>query len=300
MTGKRIIIALNWIAFIFWIVCTWGVIVLYVSAYYHPGAPGAPTYKALPGIWFPALFIIAILTIALSLLRKRLSKSKMILLTLGTYFLVGISMALLIARVETLPDYTIHSVGEVKYRVPKEFTQSTRSLESLQISICIESLKGIYDPTIDCSYEQVGLYETFDEVRKDKIFSFSQRVNEFDFNDETNSISLNNDAKQYEVPAGTGLKDFTYDKSWSPFDRDDEVMKRVNYPIHLQVDEQNNRIVRFVSCTQSTKYDDCEHIVITDQGTLTYTYVGSVELDLNRWQAKEKEIFELINQWRID
>lgn len=301
MRGKRIIIALNWIALIFWIVCTWGVIVSYVSAYYHPGAPGAPTYIALPRIWFPALFVSAILTIALSYFNKRLSASKMMLITLSTYFFVGISMALLIARVEPLPDYIIHSVGEVKYRVPKEYTQSTGSgsSNSLQISICLENLKGIYDPTLDCSYEQVGLYETFDEVRKNKILSFFQTVYEFDFDEETNSVFLNEDAKQYEVPAETELKTFTYNEPWSSFDRDDEVIKHVNYPMHFQIDEQN-KLVRFVSCYQSTKRDDCEHIVVTKQGTLTYTAEGSVDFDLSRWQAKEKEILELIDQWKIN
>jgi hypothetical protein len=303
MRGKRIIIALNWVALIVWIVCTWGVIVLYVSAHYHPGAPGAPTYTALPRIWFPALFVIAILTIVLSYLNKRLSASKMILLTLSTYFLIGISMAVLMARVEPLPGYTIHSVGEAKYRVPKEFTQYTGSLDSLQISICIENLQGIYDPTLDCSYErsyeEVSLYDTFDKVRKDKLISFFRQAYEFDFDEETNSVFLNEDAKQHEVPTETGLKTFTYDKPWSSFDRDDEVIKHVNYPMHFQIDEQN-KLVRFVSCYQSTNRDYCEHIVVTEQGTLIYTAEGSVDLDLSRWQAKEKEILDLIDQWKIN
>jgi hypothetical protein len=33
---------------------------------------------------------------------------------------------------------------------------------------------------------------------------------------------------------------------------------------------------------------------------LTYTAEGSVDLDLNRWQAKEKEILELIDQWKVN
>ncbi|MEM9542079.1 MAG: hypothetical protein AAGA60_21605 [Cyanobacteria bacterium P01_E01_bin.42] len=172
--------------------------------------------------------------------------------------------------------------------------------------MCIENLSGIYDSRRDCSYEHVLLsLRPLPEVSDPTLHLFFKRIDEFELDGDR--VIILEGADQYQIQSIDGVKSYIIDKSLDP-DSDRKFNMR-SAPTYFQIDTEN-KLVKFVSCKQFNSIQDfkftkterrvCSHWVRTTEGTLHYNFKNSTDFDLKRWQETEKNLVDLISQWKVN
>lgn len=295
MKAKGYLLLANWLIVIILILAIWLIINMAVSAFYHPNGALAPYYAIAPQVWGMFVVVSLILAIALSICRNSLSVRGMYISMAGAYSVITIIATIAFFQIEPVPDYFIQSVGNTQYKIPREFTSMQNSESGVILKMCIETLEGIYARGIsNCESNSVTLYPyTSDSLQKGTPFELSyffKNTDEFDI--DGNRIILSDEATKYKIPIN-GLRSYTIS---------DRVSSR-SKTIHLQINEQNE-LIRFVSCRQYksgvNKRHICEHWVKTPEGILQYELEGTADFDLELWQQTERNILNLLSQWKVN
>lgn len=292
MKIKGFLILVNWAVLIVLILSLGLVINIVVSAFYQPNGAFAHYYNEIPKIWGICFVISLLLAIGLSTFRKYFTARGMLMLMGTAYGILLVIATVQLIQVEPVPDHFIHSVGNVRYEVPREFTSSQDSKSGVRLLICLKTLKGIYDPDRgDCKYERVALsLDSLTRSTHHPLPLFFDRVNEFDLDGD--KVILLEGAEGYQIQSTDKVRSYTIIND-----------KRFYSITHLQIDYQDG-LTRFVSCrkftSQGTEKHDCNHWVKTSQGILEYELKGSANFDLELWQKTDKNLLNLISSWRLD
>ena len=302
MKTKGYLLLGNWVIF-FLLVSAMGIVIpMGISASYFPNNPRAPYYAAFINLWLVAVPVSFLLAVVLSILRKRLSVRRMVMGTAGVYGILALIATISILLVEPVPNYFMQSTDNRKYQVPREFVEFQVHNSGILISMCVGTLKGIYDPNRGgCDSETVTLsMASLYRAAHPTLPAFLEEVNEFDIEGDR-VISLTG-SEQYQVQSPDGLKSYTIDNPWPQTEIPDapEPLQLRYEPVHFQTNDRDE-LVRFVSCMQlKNEVGSCEHWVKTEQGVLGYTLEGSVAFDLENWQKTDQKILNLIAQWEIN
>ncbi|BAZ46512.1 hypothetical protein NIES4102_35480 [Chondrocystis sp. NIES-4102] len=208
----------------------------------------------------------------------------------GVYSILLIISAIIMFRIESVPSHFIQTVGETKYKVPREYTKIQNSESGFRIDICIETLIGIYERgRNNCDSQTILLSsEPIQTVASFELSSFIAENNYFNLDE--NKVTALAGAAKYQLNLNKDLKSYTI--ATDNFNK-----------YHLQINEQNE-LIRFVSCRQfqvsGNKGYHCVHWVNTPQGILQYNLVATADFNLASWQKTEAKILNLISQWRIN
>lgn len=301
MKAKGYPILINWGLFVVILLAIWPIILGNVSAFYHPNDVLAPYFLAAGKLWFLCVVVSFVAALLLTISRKSSSVKQLAINTSVVHgFLTVVSIATMIS-VEPVPDYFIQSVGDVDYRVPREFTSWQNTETGIDIDVCIETLAGIYSSNREgCDYDSVYLFEqSISEFRGPTIPLFFDTIEEFDLDGDR--VIVQNGAEKYSLGSVNQLESYTVETLWNA--DNDLVHPWQSVPVHIQVDDEKE-LHRFVSCTKfqnsRSGLSSCKHFVKTDQGTLHYSLNEIPDFDLGRWQKTESNLLELMATWKVD
>ena len=303
---KSTLLFINWAIFILLIFCSWLIINLQVSAFYHPNSLLSPYSSAIAKIWIISLVTSFFLSTGLSLFSNSVSLQSMQKTTITVYGFLIILAIIVIILVKPVPKYFIHIVGEQKYQVPREFTSIQNSQSGMRLDICLENLKGIYDYSRgNCKYKYVSFSALpINKVAYVDVPLFFDTSEEFDINDGDQVIFLEG-SEQYLVQTTNGISSYTIENVIKKSDLDDNIEQAKSFDVstHFQVDSRDI-LVRFVRCREF-RYRDitrnfCTHYVKTALAVLQYEIEGATDFNPENWQKTDHKLLNLISQWKID
>ncbi|MEM9908506.1 MAG: hypothetical protein AAF921_26190 [Cyanobacteria bacterium P01_D01_bin.44] len=282
---KNNLLRISWLIFVILILLSTYLIALAVGAHYHPNSRTAPYIVAITTIYPIILLASLLLAVCLSLARKRLSAKAMNQAIFRTYAMLGLGVVATMLLVKPVPAYFVQHVGNVPYRIPREFTgiQSNQPSpdSAVRIDLCLETFQGKYSThPEDCRTSIVILSQRLISVESFNMSYFFDNSDVFSNVDD--QIQMTAEADKYQVKSFNGLR--SYIASLNSSNKS-----------YFQIDESNN-LIRFASC-----HGGCVSFVKTSIGTLQYPYQtgGFSTSNFEEWVSMEKKLVKLISSWRI-
>ena len=281
---KRDLLLISWLVFTVLVFSSLLLIGMAVGAFYHPNSKTSPYYEAIITIYPIVLIASLLLAVWLSIARKRLSTKAMGIAIGATYTAISLGVLVTMLQVEPVPNYFIRYVGDVPYRIPREFTAIQGNQpgpdSGLRIDICLDTFQGKYSSGAKgCRSSIVTLSQRAIVSDSFNALYFFKRSNEF--SNVGDQIKMTGEAPKYQVQSPNEFRSYIAHLDNS----------RESY---FQINESNN-LIRFASC-----HSGCRSFVKTRIGTLQYPYqVGGFSAsEFEQWVSMEKKLINLISSWR--
>ncbi len=293
MSTKGYLILASWLVFIGLLSWAGKAINWSVYANYHPKDRLSPYYKVGSSLWFEFTAFALVLAVILSAGRSVFSV-RGIYLTITTVYGIFILLAGFSLLTVKVPNYFVHSVGDIRHHIPREFTKFPRNNDSVvRLDLCLSTLKGIYSKDRGCRRAQTVLLSPKPiEQRASHDLRYLLEKTQ-GFNLEQGQVIATEAANHYRLAHNNSQDLISYTV------RGD----RQNATYHLQFNKQNE-LVRFVYCrfisTSKRETNICEHWASISLGTLNYQLEGTADFEPQQWQQQDEKLLELIAQWRID